>query len=103
MAPVVGEGGRLVGVLTRTAALRSTLYDPAVDADGRLRVAAAVGVNGDVKAKAADLLDAGADCLVLDTAHGHQDRMVEALQAVRALDPRGPAGRGQRGLGRGCA
>ena len=44
----VDADGRLVGVLTRTGALRATLYDPAVDAGGGLRVAAAVGVNGDV-------------------------------------------------------
>jgi IMP dehydrogenase len=94
VAPVVDTDGRLVGILTRTAALRSTLYTPAVDARGRLRVAAAVGVNGDVKAKAAELLEAGADCLVLDTAHGHQDRMLEALQAVRGLDPRVPVAAG---------
>ena len=94
VAPVVDADGRLVGILTRTAALRSTLYTPAVDARGRLRVAAAVGVNGDVKAKAAELLEAGADCLVLDTAHGHQDRMLEALQAVRGLDPRVPVAAG---------
>jgi IMP dehydrogenase len=94
LAPVVDADGRLVGILTRTAALRSTLYAPAVDARGRLRVAAAVGVNGDVKAKAAELLEAGADCLVLDTAHGHQDRMTEALQAVRALAPVVPVAAG---------
>jgi IMP dehydrogenase len=94
LAPVVDAEDRLVGILTRTAALRSTLYAPAVDARGRLRVAAAVGVNGDVKAKAAELLEAGADCLVLDTAHGHQDRMTEALQAVRALAPVVPVAAG---------
>jgi IMP dehydrogenase len=90
LAPVVDADGRLVGVLTKTLALRSTLYTPAVDDAGRLRVAAALGVNGDVKSRASDLLEAGADCLVIDTAHGHQDRMVEALQAVRGLDPRVP-------------
>ena len=90
LAPVVDADGRLVGVLSRTLALRSTLYTPAVDASGRLLVAAALGVNGDVKAKAADLLEAGADCLVVDTAHGHQDRMVEALKGVRSLDPQVP-------------
>jgi IMP dehydrogenase len=90
VAPVVSADGRLVGVLTKLAALRSTLYSPSVDAAGRLRVAAAVGVNGDVAVKAAELLDAGADVLVVDTAHGHQDRMLEALKAVRALDPQVP-------------
>src|SRR6476469_4010257 len=94
LAPVVDAEGRLVGVLTRTLALRATLYTPAVAGDGRLRAAAALGVNGVVKARAADLLEAGADCLVGDTAHGHQDRMVEALQAVRALDPQVPIAAG---------
>ncbi|MFL6135032.1 MAG: GuaB1 family IMP dehydrogenase-related protein [Nocardioidaceae bacterium] len=94
VAPVVDVEGRLVGVLTRTAALRSALYSPAADGRGRLRVAAALGVNGDVKAKAAELLEAGADTLVLDTAHGHQDRMIEALQAVRGLDPSVPVAAG---------
>jgi len=87
VAPVVDAGGRLVGVLSRTAALRATLYAPAVDDRDRLRVAAAVGVNGDVAGKAKELVGAGADVLVVDTAHGHQDRMVEALQAVRSVDP----------------
>ncbi len=86
----VDDDGRLVGVLTRNGALRATLYDPAVDASGGLRIAAAVGVNGDVSEKADRLLGAGVDCLVVDTAHGHQDRMVEALGAIRALTPTVP-------------
>jgi IMP dehydrogenase len=87
LAPVVDGDGMLVGVLTRTAALRSALYRPTVDDAGRLRVAAALGVNGDVAAKAAALIDAGIDLLVLDTAHGHQQRMLDALRVVRAADP----------------
>jgi IMP dehydrogenase len=90
IAPVVDTDGRLVGVLSRTGALRSTIYAPAVDDAGRLRVAAAIGVNGDVKGKAAALLEAGADVLVIDTAHGHQQRMLDALAAVRALSPTVP-------------
>ena len=90
LAVAVDGAGRLVGVLTRIGALRATLYTPALDHDGALRIAAAVGVNGDVAAKAASLLDAGVDCLVLDTAHGHQERMIEALRAVRGLDPQVP-------------
>ncbi len=89
-APVVDSAGLLVGALTRTSALRSTVYQPALDAGGRLRVAAAVGVNGDVGARAAALLDAGVDTLVVDTAHGHQERMIDALGSVRALDPQVP-------------
>jgi IMP dehydrogenase len=90
VAPVVDAEGRLRGVLTRVGALRSTLYDPAVDDRGRLRVAAAVGVNGDVAAKAEALLATGIDTLVVDTAHGHQERMLEALAAVRSVGPAVP-------------
>jgi IMP dehydrogenase len=94
LAVAVDDDGTLLGVLTRTGALRATLYAPAVDATGRLMVAAAVGVNGDVAVRAKELLDAGVDCLVVDTAHGHQDRMLEALAAVRALDPWVPVAAG---------
>jgi len=87
LAPVVDGAGRLVGLLTRTGALRSTLYTPAVDPGNRLRVGAALGVSGDPVARARALLAAGADVLVVDTAHGHQQRMLEVLRAVRALDP----------------
>ncbi|MDF2444552.1 MAG: dehydrogenase [Subtercola sp.] len=82
-APVMRHG-QVIGTLSRTGALRSTIYEPAVDAQGRLRVAAAVGINGDVAAKARALAAAGVDVLVLDTAHGHQDGMVAAIRAVRA-------------------
>jgi IMP dehydrogenase len=90
LAPVVSPSGQCTGILTRTGALRATLYAPAVDASGRLRVGAAVGVNGDVAAKAKLLLDAGIDVLVVDTAHGHQDKMASALRAVRGLSPSVP-------------
>jgi IMP dehydrogenase len=90
LAPVIDANGRLAGLLTRTSALRATLYRPAVDAANRLRIAAAMGVNGEVKAKASALLESGIDLLVLDTAHGHQQRMLEALAAVRALAPEVP-------------
>ncbi|EST24289.1 inosine 5'-monophosphate dehydrogenase [Streptomycetaceae bacterium MP113-05] len=90
LAPAVDAEGRLVGILNRRGALRATLYTPATDAAGRLRVAAAVGINGDVAARARTLLDAGVDTLVVDTAHGHQERMLDALKAVRALDPQVP-------------
>ncbi len=83
-APVTSASGELLGVLTRAGALRSTIYRPNLDAAGRLKVAAAVGINGDVQAKAEALLEAGVDVLVVDTAHGHQEKMLQALAAVRA-------------------
>ena len=89
-APVVDNDGVLVGALTRAGALRSTIYTPALDPQGRLKVAAAVGINGDVRAKAEALLQAGVDVLVVDTAHGHQRKMFDALEAVRSLDPQVP-------------
>jgi IMP dehydrogenase len=87
LAPVVDRDGMLRGLLSRTGALRASMYSPAVDAQNRLRIGAAIGVNGDVAAKASALLATGVDCLVVDTAHGHQDRMIDALRAVRTLDP----------------
>ena len=90
LAPVVDKNGKLVGILTRTAALRATLYQPALDGDKKLIIACAVGINGDVAAKAKALMAAGADVLVVDTAHGHQAKMIEALKAIRALGPNVP-------------
>jgi IMP dehydrogenase len=83
VAPVL-DGGMLAGVITRTGALRSTIYTPAVDPDGRLVVGAAVGINGDVRAQSEALLATGADVIVVDTAHGHQEKMLEALPLVVA-------------------
>ncbi len=85
LAVAVDESGRLIGVMTEKGALRSTLYDPARDAAGRLKVGVAVGISGDAVAHARALVDAGADALVLDTAHGHQERMIEAVAQVRAM------------------
>jgi IMP dehydrogenase len=94
LAPVVDGNGDLVGILTRTGALRAALYRPAVDAAGRLRVGVAVGISGDASARADKLLAAGADVIVVDTAHGHQERMLSALASVRALKPTVPVAAG---------
>ena len=83
VAPVLADG-LLAGVVTRRSALRSTIYTPAVDPAGALVVGAAVGINGDVRGKAEALLEVGVDVLVVDTAHGHQVKMLEALPVVRA-------------------
>jgi IMP dehydrogenase len=90
LAPVVTNNGRLLGILTRKGALRATLYRPATDALGRLRIGAAVGISGDVTGRADKLLSAGVDVLVIDTAHGHQDQMLAAVRTVRALGPSVP-------------
>ncbi len=84
-APVMRHG-QVVGTLSRTSALRGTLYRPVVDGAGRLKVAAAIGINGDAAEKAKALAAAGVDVLVIDTAHGHQEGMLRALRAVAELD-----------------
>ncbi|MGH3470527.1 MAG: GuaB1 family IMP dehydrogenase-related protein [Nocardioidaceae bacterium] len=81
VAPVL-DGDQMLGVLTRKGILRSAIYQPALDRDGRLMVGAALGVNGDVAAKAAALLAGGADVIVVDTAHGHQEKMLDSLPLV---------------------
>ena len=86
VAVVTNADGTLAGVLTRTGAVRTGLYTPAVDARGRLRVGAAVGINGDVGARARSLAEAGVDVLVIDTAHGHQVKTLDAIRTVAALE-----------------
>ncbi|PRZ42966.1 IMP dehydrogenase [Antricoccus suffuscus] len=83
VVPVL-DGGRMAGVLTRKGVLRSAIYQPALDPDGKLMVGAAVGINGDVRDKAESLLKSGADVLVVDTAHGHQEKMFAVLPLVVA-------------------
>ena len=86
IAVLTESDGSLGGVLTRLGAVRAGIYSPAVDSSGRLRVAAAIGISGDVAAKARALADTGVDLLVVDTAHGHQIRMLDAVRSVSALD-----------------
>lgn len=94
-APVV-EGSALVGVLTRKGALRSTIYTPATDPDGRLIVGAAVGINGDVRGKTEALVELGIDVLVVDTAQGHQTKMLDAVPIVREVRDAHEAATGRR-------
>jgi len=86
VAVVTNADGTLAGVLTRTGAIRAGLYTPATDARGRLRVGAAVGISGDVGARARSLAEVGVDVLVIDTAHGHQVKTLETIRTVADLD-----------------
>ncbi|AKN17077.1 inosine 5-monophosphate dehydrogenase [Mycobacterium haemophilum DSM 44634] len=85
VAVLTNADGTLAGVLTRTGAIRTGIYTPATDARGRLRVGAAVGINGDVAGKAQSLAEAGVDVLVVDTAHGYQVKTLEAISRVASL------------------
>jgi IMP dehydrogenase len=82
-APVLDPAGRLHGVLTRDDAVRLELMRPSLDGAGQLMVAAAIGIGAGARARALKLAELGVCALVLDTAHGHQRRMVEAIAEVR--------------------
>lgn len=86
VAVLTSADGTLAGVLTRTGAIRAGIYTPATDSQGRLRIGAAIGITGDVAAKARALAEAGVDVLVIDTAHGHQVKALDAIRAVSSLD-----------------
>ncbi|MDP7724796.1 GuaB1 family IMP dehydrogenase-related protein [Mycobacterium sp. TY814] len=86
VAVLTHTDGTLAGVLTRTSAVRTGIYSPALDSSGRLRVGAAVGINGEVASKAQALVESGVDVLVIDTAHGHQVKTLEAIKMVAALN-----------------
>ncbi|KZS61860.1 guanosine monophosphate reductase [Mycobacterium kansasii] len=86
VAVVTSADGTLAGVLTRTGAIRAGIYTPATDGERRLRIGAALGITGDVAAKARGLAEAGVDVLVIDTAHGHQLKALDAIRAVASLE-----------------
>ncbi len=84
-APVLDDAGRLVGVLTRDDAVRLELLRPSLDARGALMVGAAIGISAQAPDTAGKLLELGVSVIVIDTAHGHQRRMLETLRAVRSV------------------
>lgn len=82
-APVADSEGRVVGCITRKGALRSAIYKPAVDRLGRLMIGVAVGINAEPAKRAEALLKMGVDVVVVDTAHGHQNRMLRVVEQVK--------------------
>ena len=84
-APVLDEAGRLVGVLTRDDTVRLELLRPALSPKGELMVAAAVGISAQAPETARKLMEMGVSAIVLDTAHGHQRRMLETIRAVKSV------------------
>ena len=82
--PVVKADGTLVGLITYK---KKNKPNANKDAYGRLRVAAAVGVTGDVVDRVTALVEANVDAVIIDTAHGHTKGVVDALKAVKAKFP----------------
>lgn len=82
--PLIDEDGRLAGLITAKDIVQLMQHPHATkDHKGRLRVGAAVGVRPGFLERAAMLLEAGADVIVVDIAHGHSDNAIEAVQALR--------------------
>jgi IMP dehydrogenase len=86
--PVVDAAGMLKGLITVKDIFKRRQYpDSNKDLHGRLRVAAAVGGTPEAKDRAKALLDAGADVLVIDSAHGHSEGVLQTLDLIRNAYP----------------
>ena len=86
--PLVDDNGILCGLITIKDIQKATKYpNSAKDARGRLLVGAAIGVTSDVVERAGKLLDAGADVLVLDSAHGHSKNIIECVANIKSVYP----------------
>src|SRR5438874_1930357 len=87
--PVVDERNRLRGLITVKDIEKAIRYPNAAKDDlGRLRVGAAIGTGPDREARAEALVRAGVDVLVVDTAHGHSDAVLETVRAVKSAFPK---------------
>lgn len=86
--PIVDESGHLKGLITTKDIEKGTKYpNSAKDSRGRLLCGAAIGVTNDILDRAGALLDAGADVLVLDSAHGHSKGILDAIYKVKSAFP----------------
>src|SRR5829696_3623890 len=102
--PLVGDDGRLAGLITlRDIGLRERWPQATRDGQGRLRVAAAVGVRGGYLARAEALLKADVDALVVDVAHGHADHTIDAVRELKATWPESEVDAVKVGIGPGFA
>jgi IMP dehydrogenase len=85
---VVDGDKHLKGLITVKDIQKAIRYPSAAKDDlGRLRVAAAIGATGDFKERADELVKARVDCLVVDTAHGHSSRVIEAVREIKRRHP----------------
>ena len=86
--PVVDDDGKLCGLITVKDIFKRRDYpDSNKDEHGRLRVAAAVGVSPDARDRATALIDAGVDVLVVDSAHGHSEGVLDMVSLLRDAFP----------------
>ena len=86
--PLVDDNGHLKGLITiRDIEKMRKFPNSNKDSDGRLKVAAAIGVTSDVEDRVEALLDAKADVLVIDTAHGHSEGVLQTIRRLRQAFP----------------
>ena len=86
--PVVDDDGVLKGLITvKDIIKRRDFPNSNKDVHGRLRVAAAVGIGNEMKARASALLDAGVDAIVVDSAHGHSQGVLDTVAVIREAFP----------------
>ncbi|MBO4501397.1 MAG: IMP dehydrogenase [Clostridia bacterium] len=86
--PLIDKKGRLGGLITIKDIEKAVKYpNAAKDAEGRLLCAAAIGVTADILDRASALLEAGADALVLDSAHGHSKGILDACRRIKTAYP----------------
>lgn len=86
--PLVDDDGHLKGLITiRDIEKMRKFPNSNKDSDGRLKVAAAIGVTSDVEDRVEALLDAKADVLVIDTAHGHSEGVLQTIRCLRKAFP----------------
>lgn len=85
LAPVVDVSNCLLGVMTKKGAVRTSVYAPALNAKNELMTAATIRISRDIESSVARLIQIGIDLLVIDTAHGHQKRMLDAVRLVRSI------------------
>lgn len=82
--PLIDDSGRLTGLITVKDFVKSDKYPLATkDQDGRLRVGAAVGVGEDSYKRAMLLVEAGVDLIVVDTAHGHSQSVLDMVARLK--------------------
>lgn len=86
--PIVDPDGVLTGLITIKDLRKQIDYPLATkDSRGRLRTAAAVGASDDLADRSVGLVEAGVDALVLDSAHGHSEEILDALETLRETFP----------------
>ncbi len=85
VAPAIDESGKMIGILSKKGALRSHMHKPAVNQKGELLTSVAIGANAVTEEYIDWLKQIGVDVFVIDAAHGHQKRMLDAVQLTRRV------------------